>query len=127
MSFRASEDRLNPVPPPDADETTLGGYAAVYGRSAALEGLDGSPYTISLEAEEEDGRWAGYLVFLRWADTGSAVMGHMETGDLVTGDAEAEVREALEAMSLQEVKALLDRTIESRRSAERDDTPPTSC
>jgi len=127
MSFRASEDRLNPVPPPDADETTLGGYAAVYGRSAALEGGDGSPYTVSMETEEEDGRWTGYLVFLRWADTGSAVMGHMETGDLVVGDTETEVRRSLEAMSLHEVKTLLDHIIESRRSAERDDTPPTSC
>lgn len=113
MLYSSAEDRLNPVAPADADETTLGGYTAVHGRAAAFEGADGQPYTAAVESEPTgDGEgWVAYLVFLRWAASGGAVMGHLETGDLVRSASEAEARAALQALPLARVRALLDQLI----------------
>ena len=63
-----------------------------------------------------EARWVAYLVFLRWSQTGSAVMGHLETEDLARGGSEAEVREALEALALARVKEILDETIVRKRA-----------
>lgn len=118
MRYQSAEDRLNPVTPEGVDETTLGGYSAVHGRAVAFEGGDGEPYTVAVETErtEEGEGWVGYFVFLRWAQTGSAVMGHMETGDLTRGATEAEVRAALEAYPLARVRSILDAEIERRQT-----------
>lgn len=123
MKYASAEDRLNPVPPADADETTLGGYMAVHGRAAAFEAGDGQPYTVGIETDdpgEPGAPVAGYLVFIRWAATGTAIMGHRSTGDLVAAPTEAEARALLEALPLSEVRALLDETI----SRAADDEPP---
>lgn len=123
MKYASAEDRLNPVPPEDADETTLGGYTAVHGRAAAFEGSDGEPYTAAVEtdaSDDPDRPVAGYLVFVRWAQTGTAIMGHLETGDLVAARTEDEARAALEALPLREVRALLDEAI-ARKRAELDE------
>ena len=114
MQFSGAEDRLNPVTPEGVDDTTLGGYATVHGRAAAFEGSDGEPYTAAVETEETGdiaAPWVSYLVFVRWAQTGSAIMGHLETGDLASGETEAEARAALEALPLNDVRAILDETI----------------
>jgi hypothetical protein len=114
MKFQGAEDRLNPIAPADADEATLGGYQAVHGRAVAFEGADGRPYTAAIEVEQGgagDGSWVGYLVFLRWADTGTAVMGHMETEDLVEGGTEQEVRDRLAELPLAAVRRHLDEAI----------------
>ena len=118
MRYRNAEDRLNPITPEGVEDTTLGGYPAVHGRAPAFEGSDGQPYTVALDAEaKEDGSgWVGYLVFLRWAGTGSAVMGHIESADIVEGATEEEARRALESLPLQRVKEILDETIARRRS-----------
>lgn len=108
------EDRLNPIAPEDADEATLGGYFAVHGRAPAFEGSDGSAYTVAIEterAEDHDQSFVGYLVFLRWANTGSAIMGHLETDDLTRGTSETEARLALEAFTLEQVKSILEELI----------------
>ena len=121
MIFRGAEDHLNPITSEDVNETTLGGYAAVHGRAAAMGGSDGEPYTVAIETEHTAGLdlpWAGYLVFVRWARTGTAVMGHLETGDLIRGGTEAEVREALAALPLEQVKQILDAEILRRRESE---------
>lgn len=123
MKYASAEDRLNPLPPEGADETTLGGYTAVHGRAAAFQGMDGEPYTAGIEtdaSDDPDHPFAGYLVFIRWAQTGTAIMGHVETDDLVTAATEAEARTALEALSLREVRALLDEAI-ARKRARADD------
>ncbi len=114
MFFRGSEDRLNPVAPEGANDTTLGGYRAVHGRSPAFEGADGEPYTVAVETDatgdpEEPG--AAYLVFVRWSRNGTAVMGHLETGDLARGRTEAEAAAALESWPLPRVKQALDEAI----------------
>lgn len=121
MKYASAEDRLNPVPPEDADESTLGGYMAVHGRAAAFEAGDGEPYTVAVETDAaEDGDpdqpVAGYLVFIRWAQTGTAIMGHLETGDLVHARTEEEARALLEALPLREVRALLDEAIARKRA-----------
>lgn len=114
MRYTNAEDRLNPIAPEGVDDTTLGGYPRVHGRAAAFEGSDGEPYTVAVEAEgpaSEGAPWVGYLVFVRWAQTGSAIMGHLETEDLVEGSSETEVRAGLEALPLTRVRSILDETI----------------
>jgi hypothetical protein len=123
MKYASAEDRLNPVAPEDADETTLGGYMAVHGRAAAFEAGDGEPYTVAVETDEtgDDALpYAGYLVFIRWAQTGTAIMGHLESGDLVAARTEDEARAMLEALPLHQVRALLDEAI-ARKRAEADE------
>lgn len=121
MYFRSSEDRLNPITPEGVEDTTLGGYPAVHGRAPAFEGYDGEPYTVAVETEvaDEGEGWVSYLVFLRWSDTGSAVMGHLETGDLEHGADEREARDRLEAYSLARVRDILNAEIR-RRAADPD-------
>jgi hypothetical protein len=121
MKYASAEDRLNPVAPADADEATLGGYMAIHGRAAAFEAGDGEPYTVGVETDatgDDALPYAGYLVFIRWAQTGSAIMGHLETGDLVSARTEEEARALLEALPLTTVRALLDEAIARRRAAE---------
>lgn len=119
MQYSGAEDRLNPITPPGVDDTTLGGYQQVHGRAAAFQGEDGEPYTVAVDAdpgESEGAPWHGYLVFVRWAQTGTAVMGHLDTDDLVAGETEEEVRAVLSALSLTEVRRILDETIRRRRA-----------
>jgi hypothetical protein len=118
MKFQSAEDRLNPIVPEGVDETTLGGYPQVHGRAAGFEGADGRPYTVAIEAEpsdDPDAGWVAYLVFLRWADTGTAIMGHLETPDLAGGATEQEARAALESLPLAHVKEILDETLRRKR------------
>ena len=120
MRYQSAEDRLNPATPEGVDDTTLGGYPAVHGRAPAFEGSDGQPYTAAIEterAEDAPNHWVAYLVFLRWAQTGSSVMGHLETDDLTGAPTEEEARAALEALPLGSVKEILDQEI-ARRSIE---------
>jgi hypothetical protein len=120
VRYPNAEDRLNPLTPEGADDATLGGYPAVHGRAPAFEGADGEPYTAAIEVdrpEEDAGRWTAYLIFLRWAQTGSTIMGHLETGDLAEGGTEEEARAALEALPLTSVREILDQEI-ARRAAE---------
>jgi hypothetical protein len=126
MQFSGAEDRLNPIAPGDADERTLGGYVAIHGRAAAFEGGDGEPYTVGIETEETGdlaAPWVGYLVFLRWSQTGSTVMGHLESPDLVSADTDEDARAALAELTLHEVRALLDEAIARRRAQEQDPGP----
>lgn len=123
MKYASAEDRLNPLPPEDADETTLGGYMAVHGRAAAFEGSDGDPYTAGIETDASGDPArpvSGYLVFIRWAQTGTAIMGHLETDDLVTAASEDDARALLEALPLHEVRALLDQAIARKRDPAED-------
>jgi hypothetical protein len=120
VRFSSMEDRLNPVPPEDADEGTLGGYRAVHGRSPTFEGSDGRAYSVAVETEQPedgDGSWAAYLVFVRWADGGTAVMGHLDSADLAFGESQEEARSALETLRLHDVKAILDAEL-ARRAEE---------
>lgn len=117
MKYASAEDRLNPVTPEGVTDETLGGYQVVHGRAAAFTGCDGEPYTAAVETDESRdpaAPWSAYLVFVRWAQTGTAIMGHLETDDLVAAATEAEARAALDALPLTRVRQVLDETIRAR-------------
>ena len=101
--------------PPDplaGDEHTLGGYMAVHARPAAFEGADGMSYSVEILADEtgDPARpWGAYLLFLRWRRMGAAgVEGHLESGFLRHGATDVAARAAVGAMTLHEVKTVLD-------------------
>ena len=100
--------------PPDhsrGDERTLGGYMAVHARPAAFEGADGRSYTVAIETDETGERArpvGGYLLFVRWGGEQPEVTGHLESAFLAWGATAEEATRAVGAMSLHEVKRLLD-------------------
>lgn len=98
--------------PPDG---TLGGYFEVHTRPPAFEGLDGLPYTVSIEVEQTGDLlkpFAGYLVFPRWAETGLGIIGHVQTEVLWESRGSDEIREHANALSLLEVQRLLNASIQ---------------
>jgi hypothetical protein len=104
--------------PPDhsrGDANTIGGYAAVHARPAAFEGSDGMSYSVEIIVDETEivGRpYGAYLLFMRWRRVGAqGIEGHLETDYLAYGATEDTARDALGAMTLNEVKALLERLI----------------
>jgi len=117
------ESAAEPHPREDADDphgsedSTLGGYFRTHDRPPAFEGSDGHPYTVSIETERTPdlrAPWEGYLVFLRWAETGLGVVGHAESSTLWRGRSEQEVLREAGSASLGQVKAWLDEAIERR-------------
>jgi hypothetical protein len=100
--------------PPDA---TLGGYFREHNRPPAFLGQDGDPYSLSMETEKTPdlrAPYEGYLVFLRWAEGGLGVAGHLETPTLCRGKTQEETLGQLGELTLLEVKVLLDEAIERR-------------
>lgn len=88
-----------------------------HSRPPAFEGLDGHPYTVSIEVERTGdlrSPWTGYLVFPRWARTGVGIVGHVETDVLDRGRTQDEVEQRLGSLTLERVKELLDGAIERR-------------
>lgn len=101
-----------------SEDATLGGYFRVHERPPAFEGLDGHPYTVSIETERTPdlrAPWEGYLVFLRWAETGVGVVGHAESPTLWRARSEDDVRREAGRASLEQVKEWLDAAIARRR------------
>jgi hypothetical protein len=87
---------------------------AKHDRAAAFSGSDGQPYTVALYVDDdpdEHGRFGGALLFVRWSAAGDAPIGHLETDCLVSGATPDEARERLGALSLYDVKAMLDHLI----------------
>jgi hypothetical protein len=102
-------------------EVTLGGYIAKHDRSPAFEGTDGRAYSVALwldDTPDERGRFGGALLFVRWSPDGAEPDGHQETDWLVRGSTPDEARTRLGALSLYDVKALLDDAIASGRPEE---------
>jgi hypothetical protein len=111
--------------PPDhskGDDTTVGGYAAVHARPAALEGRDGMSYSIEIltDATGDPGRPMGaFLLFVQWKRIGEqGVQGHFESEFLVFGETAPQVRRALGEWPLAEVQRVLDALIANRTGAE---------
>lgn len=88
---------------------------AVHARPAAFEGSDGLSYSVAIEADrsaEPERPFGAYFLFVRWRRIGSqGVEGHLETPFLAWGSSPAEAMNALGAMALDEVKAVLDALI----------------
>lgn len=99
------------------DPNTLGGYVAVHERPAAFEGSDGFSYSVEILTDTEPERsardaYGAYLFFVKWARIGSSSPeGHLESEVLARGPTEQDARERLGAMSLNEVKRVLDELI----------------
>lgn len=101
-----------------SEDATLGGYFRTHNRPPAFEGVDGQPYTVSIETERTANLrrpWIGYLVFPRWAETGLGIVGHVETPPLWEGRSSEEVITAAGETPLLRVKELLDEAIGQRR------------
>lgn len=97
--------------PPDA---TLAGYFREHNRPPAFTGRDGDPYSLSMETEKTPdlaAPYEGYLVFLRWAEGGLGVAGHLETPTLCRGKSQEDALGQLGELTLAEVKAHLDESI----------------
>jgi hypothetical protein len=103
------------------DETTVGGYAAVHSRPAALEGRDGMSYSLDVLSDStgEPARPVGaYLIFVQWSRMGAQkAEGHLETEFLAWGESAAEAERALGAMPLAEAQRALDALIVARDGA----------
>ncbi len=97
------------------DVNTVGGYAAVHGRPAAFEGSDGYSYSVEILSDEEHAQgesWGAYFFFVKWTRIGaSSPEGHLESDVVVRGATEADARDRAGAMSLSDVKRVLDELI----------------
>jgi hypothetical protein len=107
--------------PPDhsrGDDGTVGGYAAVHARPAALEGRDGLSYSLEIltDATDQPARPHGaYLLFVQWKRVGEqGVSGHLESDFLAFGETAPQARRALGAMQLVEAQQTLDALISAR-------------
>jgi hypothetical protein len=100
--------------PPDL---TLGGYIARHDRPPAFQGADGQPYTVAVDVEQDPGTgsFAAFFIFIRWAETGAGIMGHVESGDVAAGQTADQAQAAALELSLYDVKTELDAAIERRR------------
>jgi hypothetical protein len=97
---------------------SLGGYFEKHSRPPAFEGSDGASYSVDVYIEEEpaaDKPFAAALIFVQWSPDGAQPVGHLETEHLAVGDGRAEVKNALYALSLHDVKAHLERLIEQHK------------
>lgn len=110
-------------PPPLPLDATLGGYLRVHDRPPAFEGLDGHPYSVSLEVERVGSLvapWHAFLVFPRWAATGLGIIGHVETPTVAEASSEEAARAALHALPLSRVRELLDEGVRRLQAEGRD-------
>lgn len=110
--------------PPDhsrGDANTIGGYAAVHSRPAAFEGSDGLSYSVEIVVDDTGiaGRpFGAYFMFLRWRRIGTqGIEGHLETDYLAYGATEDAAREAIGAMTLSEVKTVMERLIREQAAS----------
>lgn len=110
--------------PPDydkGDETTVGGYAAVHARPAALEGRDGMSYSLDVLSDgtgEPTRPFGAYLIFVQWSRMGAQkAEGHLETDFLAWGATAADAERALGVMPLADAQRALDGLIARRDGA----------
>ena len=119
-------DDERPIPPDDdlhaSEDATLGGYFRTHDRPPAFEGVDGHPYTVSIETEKTPdlaAPWVGFLVFPKWAETGVGIVGHVETPVQWKGRSREEVVAEAGRTPLLRVREMLDDAI--RRKEKRGD------
>jgi hypothetical protein len=100
------------------DESTVGGYAAVHSRPAALEGRDGMSYSLDVlsDATGEPARpFGAYLIFVQWSRLGAQkAEGHLETDFLAWGNSADDAEHALGALPLTDAQRALDGLIAAR-------------
>lgn len=92
---------------------------AVHSRPAAFEGSDGSSYSVEIVTDvgnDEEHPFGAYLLFVRWRANDPVAIGHLETDFLALGGKEEEVRAAVGKLTLNQVKALLDKLIAAKKA-----------
>jgi hypothetical protein len=103
------------------DANTIGGYMAVHDRPAAFEGSDGFSYSVEILAEpstDEPGTWLAFFLFVKWSRIGAqSPEGHVESDYVARGSTEVAARDRAGALSLTDVKRLLDTVIAARSEA----------
>lgn len=110
--------------PPDhsaGDESTVGGYAAVHARPAALEGRDGMSYSLDMLSDSTGDAarpYGAFLLFVQWSRIGAQkAEGHLETDFVAWGATAADAERAIGAMPITEAQRLLDALIVERDGA----------
>ena len=104
------------------DANTIGGYAAVHGRPAAFEGSDGFSYSVeilSAPTGHTERPWGACLLFVQWNRIGAtSPSGHLETDFLAESDTENDALALVGALSLGQVRGVLNRLIVGRSGGE---------
>lgn len=107
-----------PPDPSKGDDSTIGGYAAVHARPAALEGRNGFSYSIEILSDATDDAvepFGAYLMFVQWSRLGAQkVEGHVESDFLAWGTSADEAEGLLGAMKLTAAQTELDRLLRAR-------------
>ena len=107
-----------PPDPSKGDDSTIGGYAAVHSRPAALEGRDGFSYSIEILGDSTDDPvepFGAYLMFVQWSRLGAQkVEGHVESEFLAWGETIDEAEGLLGVMKLSAAQAELDALLRAR-------------
>ena len=107
-----------PPDPSKGDDSTIGGYAAVHARPAALEGRDGFSYSIEIVSDSTDDPiepFGAYLMFVQWSRLGAQkVEGHVESDFLAWGSSTEEAEFLLGAMKLAAAQTELDTLLRVR-------------
>ncbi len=109
------------------EDGTLGGYVSVHNRPPAFEGVDGHPYTVSIETErlpELRDPIGAFLVFPRWALTGLGIIGHVESTILWRGPTVSDAVGKAESTPLADAQRILNELIVARAQEERADGDP---
>jgi hypothetical protein len=100
------------------DEATVGGYAAVHSRPAALEGRDGMSYSLDILSDSTGDAarpFGAYLLFIQWSRMGAQkAEGHLETDFLAWGSTAREAERALGTMALADAQRALDALVAAR-------------
>jgi hypothetical protein len=97
-------------------DDTLAGYVAVHGRPPGFTGSDGQPYSVGVYSDDDpgpDGRFGAALLFIRWS-AGNSPAGHLESDYLAFARDAAAAEAQVGALSLHDVKRILDGLIATR-------------
>jgi hypothetical protein len=89
----------------------------VHQRAPAFGGSDGQAYTVSTFVDDDPdptGRFGAALLFIRWSPAGDRPVGHVETDYLAFAQTQDAAVAPLLELSLEDVKAHLDRLVGPR-------------
>jgi hypothetical protein len=107
-----------PPDPSKGDDSTVGGYAAVHARPAALEGRDGFSYSLEILSDstgDASKPFGAYLMFVQWSRLGAQkVEGHLESELLTFASSAADAEALLATMNLSDAQRVLDGLLRTR-------------
>lgn len=114
--------RFLPADHSKGDKRTIGGYAAVHARPAALEGSDGMSYSVEILTERSGDSaraYGAFFLFMQWTRMGEqGVAGHLESDSLAWGADRDAAKDSLGAWPIVRVQELLEELIRARRATD---------